>query len=48
MQLSIKAHLGINASGRDAKEITYPRVEDNDLYKIRNHRSSRLSFRNIF
>jgi hypothetical protein len=47
MQLSIKAHSAINASGRDAKEITYPRVQDNDLYKGRNHRSSRFSFRNI-
>jgi hypothetical protein len=47
MQLSIKAHSLINASGRDENEITYPRVEDNDLYKVRNHRSSRFSFRNI-
>jgi hypothetical protein len=47
MQLSIKAHSLINASGRDAKEITYLRVKDNDLYKVKYHRSSRFSFRNI-
>jgi hypothetical protein len=47
MRLSIKAHSLINASGRDEKEITYPRVEDNDLYKVRYYRSSRFSFRNI-
>jgi hypothetical protein len=46
-QLSIKAHSLINASGCDEREITYSRVEDNDLYKVRNHRSSRVSFRNI-
>jgi hypothetical protein len=47
MRLFIKAHSLINASGRDEKEITYPQVEDNDLYKVRYHRSSRFSFRNI-
>ena len=29
------------------KEITYPQVEDNDLYKVGKHHISRLSFRNI-
>ena len=47
MQLSIKIHLLINTSGRDEKEITYPRIEDHDLYKVRKHRSSRFSFRHI-
>ena len=47
MELPIKDHSLINASGRDEKEITYPWVKDNDLYKVGKHYSSRFSFRNI-
>ena len=36
-----------NVSRRDLEEITYPRVGDNNLYKVKNHCSSRLIFRNI-
>jgi hypothetical protein len=34
MQLSTIAHSVFNAARRDPEEITYPRVEDNVLFKV--------------